>query len=69
MSCWPVLLFLLLLFQKVDNKVLIIPNEVVRQAFGFQVVSKMFSPLWVESFQGRKFRRRLVPIRAIANTS
>lgn len=63
------LLFLLLLFEEVDDEVLVIPDEVVRQAFGFQVVSKMLPPLRVEGFQGSKLGRRLVSVRAVADTS
>ena len=62
-------LFLLLLLQEVDNEVLVIPDEIVRQPFGSQVVSKMLPPLRVEGFQCSKLGRRLVPIRAVADAA
>ncbi len=60
------LLFLLLLLEEVDNEVLVIPDEIVRQPFGSQVVAKMLPPLRVEGFQCSKLGRWLVPIRPVA---
>lgn len=63
------LLFLLLLLQEVDNEVLVVPDKVICQAFGSQIVSKMLPPLRIERFQGGELGRRLVPIRAITDAS
>jgi hypothetical protein len=65
--CILLLLLLLLLLEKVHYKVLIITDEIVREALGSQVVSKMLPPLGVEGFQGSKLGRWLVPIRAVAD--
>lgn len=64
-----VLLFLLLLLEEINNEVLVVPDEVVGQAFGFQVISKMFSPFRIESLQGRKLGWWLVSVRTVADAS
>lgn len=45
---WLVLLLLLLLFQEVDNEVLVFSDEIISQALRFQIVSEMLSPLRIE---------------------
>lgn len=63
------LLFRLLLFQKVNDKVLILPDEVVRQALRLQIVAKMVSPLRVEGFQGSELGGWLISVHAVADAS
>ena len=64
------LLLLLLLFEEVDYKVLVLLDKVVCQALRFQVVAKMLPPLGIEGFQGSKLGRRLVSIGgAVADAS
>lgn len=53
-------LFRLLLFEELDDKVLVVANEVVVEALGLKVVTKVFPPQGIKSIQSRKLGRGLV---------
>lgn len=48
----------LLLFEEVDDEVLVFADEVVGQAFGLQILSEMLPPLGVKGIQLFEPRRR-----------
>lgn len=49
----------LFLLQEVDDESLIIHYEVICKTLRFEVVTKMFPPVGIESFQHSKLRGRL----------
>lgn len=55
---------LLLFSQEVYNELLVIFDEVIREALVLQVLTEMLSPERVESIKKREFRRRLGAIQA-----
>lgn len=48
---------LLLFLQKVDNKLLVLLNEIIGQPLVLKVLSEVLSPKGVESFQQSELRR------------
>lgn len=48
--------------QEVDNELLVIPYEIVRQALVAQVLPKVLSPQGIEGVQQGEFRRRMAAI-------
>ena len=52
-----------LLLEEVDDKVLVLADEVVGEALSGEVIAKVLPPQWIESFQRRELGRgRLVAI-------
>lgn len=54
----------LLLLEELDNKVLILPNEVIGETLGCEVIAKVFSPKGVKTLQRREFGLGLKAVRA-----